>query len=205
MISDFQILPLYLAPPAKYFSEIKKSKILILNDEERYRKQSLRNHFDILTSQGTLKLTFPVNKPWRGRKMNEIELFDDKKMISNHWKSMVSAYNKSPFFEFYQDDFYSIFLNPPKLLVDLNLSFLTICLKILNMQPEIQLSSQINESIKMSTSFIEKQKLSVLLDDYFGNPDDDLAYRQHFGNEFARGLSILDLIFNQGSESPNYL
>ena len=73
-MTDSVILPSYIFPVRAYFSIVKKNDKLIVDDTEIYRKQSPRNHFDILTSQGRFMITYPVKKPWRDIEMKDIEI-----------------------------------------------------------------------------------------------------------------------------------
>ncbi len=205
MERDFVILPSYLLPPKAYFVEIKNKKTVIIHDEEIYKKQSLRNHFDILTSQGKLMITYPVTKPWRGNAIKNIEINKDQQWINNHWKSIRTAYGKAPFFEFYAEQFEQDLKNPPNKLIDLNMILLEKCLKLLGLKVEILLLSQCEKKLKVTDHYLNHMNEFKYWEKHFSQQQDELTYIQHFGNEFVKDLSIIDLIFNQGPESSMYL
>lgn len=205
MDSDFIILPSYLLPPKAYFSEILDKKTLIIHDEEIYKKQSLRNHFDILTSQDKLMITYPVKKPWRGKTIKDIEIDREQKWINNHWKSIKTAYGKAPFFEFYSEYFEADLKLPPDNLLELNLILLERCLNLLGLNVEILLLSNCEAKLKKNKKFSMQLDKFIYWDNYFGQQQDEMAYIQHFGNDFVKDLSIIDLLFNQGPESLVYL
>ncbi|MEQ8520250.1 MAG: WbqC family protein [Cytophagales bacterium] len=205
MNKDFIILPSYLLPPKSYFDQINVAKRLIINDLEVYKKQSLRNHFDILTSQGPLMITYPVCKPWRGKAIRNIEIDKTQKWLKNHWRSIKTAYGKAPFFEYYSDYFEVLIKNPPLSLLEYNQQHLSLCLKILGINKEILLLSEERTNLSNTSHFESELERFKNWDVYFSQQQDELAYQQQFGNDFVAGLSIIDLIFNQGPESVLYL
>ena len=195
------LLPSYLLPGKAYFKLIRDSELVLINDIEKYQKQSPRNHFEILTSQGPIKITFPVQKPGDQTVMNEILIDRNQKWIRNHWKSIQTAYGKAPFFEFYFELFENEFRNPPDRLLELNNKLLLVCMKILKLKSPLKLISDVQNE-----DFLKEELADVKIDEeiIFNKPD-ELAYRQHFGNEFVPSMSIIDLIFNHGPESTRYL
>ncbi len=205
MKNDFIILPAYLLPPKSYFTQIKAAKSLIINDEEVYKKQSLRNHFSILTSQGPLMITYPVRRPWREKPIKQIEIDKSQKWLKNHWRSIKTAYGKAPFYEFYMDYFELLIKNPTDNLLDFNLQNLKLCLKILGINKKIYLLSKERNNILNKSQFESELERFKKWDVYFSQQQDEMAYQQQFGNDFVAGLSIIDLIFNQGPESVLYL
>ena len=66
---------------------------------ENFQKQSYRNRCVIYGANGPLTLVIPVNKK-RGRKniITDILIDYNTDWQNMHWKSMVSAYQNSPFF-----------------------------------------------------------------------------------------------------------
>ena len=201
---EIAFLPAFLAPSPEYYKYILGKKVLVIYDEEYYQKQSWRNHFDILTSQGKLKITFPVRKPWKGKRIKDIQLDLNQKWIRNHWRSIKTAYSKTPFFEYYEALFEPIFSQTPERLIDLNMKILAISLKILSVKTKVLLFSslQIKEKEQL---LLKNQDFLKKWDSIFCMPDDELAYTQLFGNEFVRDTSIIDMMFNLGPESLIYL
>lgn len=179
--------------------------MVVIYDEEMYRKQSPRNHFEILTSNGRLMITFPVQKPWRNKKVGEVRLDHNQKWIRNHWKSVRTAYGKAPFFEVYAPLFEDLICNPPDLLIDLNMQLLRNCLKGMKLRREILKYSDLNHEFISNDAIQAELSGAMYWDVEFGKPADELSYNQLFGNEFVQGLSILDLMFNHGPESVLYL
>ena len=99
------------------------------------------------------------------------------------------------FFEFYEDDLYSFFHEKEEKLMDFNIALIKKILSLLNADVKINLAkNEINESLELLNAKEKK---------VFKTP----VYRQVFDSKygFISNLSILDLIFNVGPESLDYL
>jgi hypothetical protein len=117
-----------------------------------------------------------------------------------HIRALISAYNRSPYFQFFSDNIEKILLSNHRFLFDLNAELLNACLEIL----------KFNKCILYTDSF---EPVSGKENDYRYSlspgvvPDHpEKPYFQVFNNNgFIPDLSILDLIFNMGPESSDYL
>ena len=93
--------PLIIPPYAgniQYYSLFAHYKEVLLEKNAHYVKQTYRNRCQILTANGVMNLTIPVDKV-SGEKM----LDKDVRISSTdwqrvHWAAIESAYNNSPFF-----------------------------------------------------------------------------------------------------------
>lgn len=188
-------------PPAEYFSLIRNSDIVFIEQEENYVKQTYRNRCRILTSGGILSLSVPVMKG-SGLKalVKDIEIDYSKRWQQVHLRAMTSAYSRSPYFQFYSEHIIKIFLKSPRFLLDLNNDMLLKCLGLLNIDKCICYTSSFQSDSGLSRDY--RYRISPKKDPGFTTR----AYIQVFGgNEFVPGLSILDLIFNLGPEAVEYL
>lgn len=83
---------------------------------------SFRNRCLIAGAQGIISLSVPLQQ---GRNqqlpMNEVRISDTEQWQSRHFKSIRSTYNRSPFFDFYQDELAAIYRRPFELLTDWNI------------------------------------------------------------------------------------
>jgi hypothetical protein len=119
-----------------------------------------------------------------------------------HWRSIETAYNNSPFFLFYKDEFIKTFQKQFDFLLDLNTHFLTIIFNILKIEKSIGFTDQflrIPEGIE-DHRYLMKQKKAPSYDNF-------PSYNQVFSSKhgFLADLSIIDLIFNLGPESIEFL
>ena len=114
------------------------------------------------------------------------ELFSDGKVVS-------------PFFEFYEDDFQSLFKNKSEWLLDYNFE----CIDL------IQQCLDVNLSYKTSTTFEKEVKddFRPLINVKNHENIQTNPYIQVFENKhgYINNLSILDVLFNLGPETLSYL
>ena len=188
-------------PPIEYFSLIRNAGNVFIEREENYIKQSYRNRFRILSSNGILTLSVPVMKGSQLKtKIKDITIDYSKRWQQNHLGAITSAYSRSPYFQFYRDSFEKIILGNYKFLIDLNEELINKCLEIM----------KINKCILYTSSF-EAHTGKIYDYRYRLTPKKPLdipykLYIQVFGNlGFVSGLSIVDLLFNVGPESAEYL
>lgn len=83
--------------------------VLRLCKDEYYHKQTYRNRAVILNAQGEQRLSVPVSCP-RGpyTKAEDVRICYDKDWRRDHWRSLCTAYNNSPYFLYYRDELEAI-------------------------------------------------------------------------------------------------
>ena len=127
-------IPTYFSPISQYAALV-QSKEIVFENEDNFQKQSYRNRCYIYGANGKQLLNVPVKKTGKEGKINtkDIKIENDFPWQSQHYKSLQSAYRKSPFFEFYIDDLKPILEKKYTFLSDLNIDtylFLTDALQI---------------------------------------------------------------------------
>lgn len=177
---------------------------MVFDVHEHYVKQSYRNRCYILGANGKLSLTVPVQH--RAPKMPFGEVLIDHSVQWQRplWKSILSAYGKAPFFEFYASEFDALVNEPVEKLMDLNLRILTFCLKCVKMENKFSLSEKYLmgkdfDFTDLRSKISPKRALGVNV------PFVPVPYTQNFGSEFVPNLSVLDLIFCQGPNSYQFI
>ena len=105
----YLIAPSYL-PNISYMAWLIKKKIYF-NSTDKYNKQTFRNRSEIYGANGKLILTVPVthNEEKKHQLTKKVKIYKDKNWRNNHWKSICSAYRSSPYFEFYEQDFFNFY------------------------------------------------------------------------------------------------
>ncbi|MBC7388837.1 MAG: WbqC family protein [Opitutaceae bacterium] len=191
---EMPIFQLHYLPLIPTFSLIQSYDSILIHTDENYQKQTLRNRTSILTANGVLELTIPVKHDQK--KITDVKIDYDQSWVKNHLKSIESAYKHSPFFEYYFPHFQEIYLRKIPLLFTFNLEQLKLIIKVLKISTNLQCELNTAENPKFSRIIYITQHSSVKT---------SIPYRQVFGSSFIPGLSIIDLIFNMGPDSKQYL
>ena len=196
------ILSSHYFPCIAYFAHLVKYPDIIIDTSENFLKQSYRNRCIIYSSNGPLALSIPIiNKNNTPMKDVLIDVKQDWK--TKHWRAISSAYNSSPFFEFYCDELKEVLFKEYSCLANLNWALLEqICneLGITNNIISSKTYININDSeLDLRSNLNPKQT--------FKGSDTYPRYIQIFEAKYGyqSNLSILDLLFHEGPESLNYL
>lgn len=192
----------YLAPIQYYCKLIAKVPVYI-EINENYIKQSYRNRCVIAGANGPLALSIPVVKPDTPKSpTKDIRISDHGNWQHLHWNAIISAYNSSPYFEYYQDDFAPFYEKKYTFLNDMNEQLRELVCTLIDIQPKIHYTSTYltsdNADFQDYREIIQPGKDSMP-DPLFNAP----SYYQIFTsrNGFIPNLSIIDLLFNMGPES----
>ena len=190
-------------PPVQYFSKLYASPCIYLETYEHYVKQTYRNRALIAGPNGVQALTIPVEHEYSKRPATrDIRLSDHGNWQHLHRNALQSAYEGSPYFEYYADDILPIYDREHRFLVDFNAGFLhTIC-DLLNLKPNLlQTEAYADAQALGAEDFREaiRPKISHSIDKTFRSVEYYQVFRQKHG--FLENLSIIDLLFNMGPES----
>lgn len=185
-------------PPVSWFASMINSKMILLEANEHFIKQSYRNRCHIAGANGMETLSIPIESN-SGKKyaIRDVRLSDHGNWQQAHWRALQSAYNSSPFFEYYADDFAPFYEKKCSFLWDYNWELLTLIFELLDMQPEIQFTENYRLEYNDKADFreiIHPKKESVTA---------AKTYYQVFAPKlgFKADLSIVDLLFNMGNEA----
>ncbi|MGB6082639.1 WbqC family protein [Moheibacter sp.] len=193
------IFPAFYFGPVSYFAELLKADEYRFEANENFPKQTYRNRCYIQGANGKLRLAIPTQHNG-ARVMKDIQVSDDHNWQKEHFKSLVSAYKSSPYFEFYEDDLLPIFEKKEKFLLELNLKTIEFIASKLKLEIELNLTDQyefVDESIDFRNRFNAKTEPVGNFPEYFQVFDDKF--------DFMPDLSILDLLCNEGPKSATYL
>lgn len=189
-------------PPVEYFSRILNSVSFLLEYNENYNRQTYRNRCRILGPQGILILSVPVTRRGRTKApVRDVTIDYSKRWQQVHLRAIASCYGRSPFYQFYSDEFIRIIAKEFRFLVDLNEVLLKKCLEIL----------RLDRSFHPSSSFIPPDGTSSNDYRYTISPGnkpgvEQKPYIQVFDQgTFVPDLSIIDLIFNTGPDAGSFL
>jgi len=197
------ILPMFYLPPVAWFAELNKYKSDILIDkEEHFIKQTYRNRAHIYSPDGMLALTVPVVKGAKVHtKVKDVKISYDFNWQRLHWMSLQNCYRRSAYFEFYEDEFGPFYHEKFENLFDYNLRLLTVILKALKIKADIKFTED------YEPIYTGRHDLRLTLDPKKQTQVAQKPYFQLFEEKhgFLNNLSIIDLLFNQGPQTVNYL
>lgn len=195
------IHPTYF-PTIAHFVAIANAETVTFEAADNFQKQTFRNRMYVYGANGKLLLNIPVkhNKNKQKTLYKNIEIENVEDWQKQHWRSIVSAYKSSPFFEYYEDDLKDHFTTPHTSLYDLNIElFNTLCESI-----EIDIKIEFTTAFNTTTT---ETDLRYLANSKKETPIQLESYTQVFGDKYGylNNLSILDLLFNEGPNTLNYL
>ncbi len=194
--------------PIRYFSKLAVYPEIYIEQHENFIKQTYRNRAVILGANGPIPLIVPVEKG-RGQKkikINDLRIAYDEAWQRNHWRTIFSAYNSSPFFEYYADDLEPFFRKKFGFLFDFNRQITETILEILEIQVRLNLTEDFEKVPENCLNF--REQISPKANRMAGDPDfAPQKYTQVFAEKFGfvADLSILDLLFNEGPSAHSIL
>lgn len=209
-----------------YFDIIGLVDEFIIYDEVQYTKNDWRNRNKIKTPTGIQWITIPVYQKNLKQKISETQVSNYKWGVKN-WNSLKANYSRATFFRDYSlilENFYSTFKSP--FLSEINVALLRLICDQLNIKTAI--TNSIDFTLKGDPTErlvgLCKQKgathyltgpnaKNYLREDLFKEEGIDLEWMDYTGYTeypqlyppFDHGVSIVDLLFNAGPSSPDFM
>jgi len=172
--------------------------------KDNYQKQTYRNRCYICKDQGLHRMNIPIKHIGGKRdkqKYADIAIDNGYPWQRQHWRTLQTAYRTSPFFEFYEDEIVPLYERKFHFLMDFNLSAIeTIC-------DCIQIDMPQKKSEIYQPKITDRVDGRHLIDSKAILPLEFPEYIQVFNdrNPFIPNLSIVDLLFNEGTNTLPYL
>ena len=199
-------------PPVEYFAAIAKYGGALVEACENYQKQSYRNRCTILTANGKMNLNIPVlrggDSLTHSIPIADIGIDYQENWPVRHIRAMEAAYRNSPFFEYYIDDISAILLKKEKSLFALNISLTRLILSFCGIKAEIGLTEEFvadytgTDVADFRNRIHPKNRQPSLLKEW----GKEKPWWQVFAPQgFVSGLSIVDLLFNEGPNAISFL
>jgi hypothetical protein len=210
-----------------YFDLINMVDEFILYDDMQYTRRDWRNRNKIKTPQGLKWLSVPVKvKGKYFQKINETKI-SEKDWAKKHWQQIKYTYAKAKYFKEYKDVFEELYMGcNEEYLSQINYKFIIAINEILGITTKIRWSSEF-ELIDGQTEKLLGICKDCNADVYISGPaakdyfNEELAKKENIQVEwmdysgykeyeqlhppFEHGVSILDLILNEGSDATKFM
>lgn len=188
------VFPLFYTGNVQYYKHLANASSVQFDLHEHFVKQTQRNRLEILGPNGRQMLVIPIQKTGNKMIMGDVQISYAENWQKVHWKSFEAAYRKSPYFEFYEEEFFPFYHSKTTHLADFNLKLFQLICKLAKIKIDYSISTSY-ETCKpdLRSDVFEAKKMET--------------YLQVFSDRysFVSNLSILDVLFNIGPDTRNYL
>lgn len=198
---DIIVHPTYF-PNISHFVGMAKANSLTFEVKDNFQKQTYRNRTYIYGANGKLLLNIPVIHTQNNRqKYRDVKIANYSKWQNLHWKSLQSAYRTSPFFEFYEDDIQPLFQLNPDFILDFNFKCMEVVSNCLQLELKFEKTLEFQKTVHDKTDL--RHLVNAKKEQRFQFEPYPQVFKEKHG--FMGNLSILDLLFNEGTNALNYL
>jgi len=176
---------------------------------ENYQKQSWRNRCTICAAGGAENISFPIvhrDGSHNNIPITEVEIDYKTDWVTRAERAITSAYSTSAFFEYYKDEFFAILESRPARLFDLNLQLMEFFLNMIGIPADIRFTEvygAVPEGTRDLREIIHPKRPNSILEDMGIKKPYYQVFSGKYG--FKYGMSIMDLLFNEGPDSLTYL
>lgn len=189
-------------PNVAQMAAIAQADTVYFETDDNFAKQTYRTRSYVYAANGKLLLNIPVVYTQKNRqKYRDVKVAHNTNWQTIHWKSLLSAYKTSPFFEYYEDELQPLFEMKVDYILDFNLKCFEVISDCIQLEKNIEYTKTYQHEITNATD------LRFLINAKSENEFKNEAYTQVFENKhgFLNNLSILDVLFNEGPNTLHYL
>lgn len=194
------VLNLPYAGSVWHWAQMMASDRVVIEAHGRYQRRTHRTRTTIMAANGPLSISVPVERD-ESQPYRDIRINYDTPWQQQHLRALLSAYNSTPFYEFYADDFEKIYNANHEHVWDLNMALMHLVAELIG----IEIDYELTEAFAPAPKGYDDLRIAIepKYDHLLTQGCEQRPYYQVFAQRygFTPGLSILDMLFNLGPES----
>lgn len=177
---------------------------IIFDSTEHFEKLTYRNRYYITGPNGLITLSIPLLGGRQQRSaMQDMLICNKTSWQVQHWRTLISVYNRSAYFAHYAPSLEDLYQNPFESLIDFNLA----SIHWLKQQLTVNFTEAIAGTYKRAYTEVAADLRSNFKPKVEKQSIDSHAYYQLFSerNGFLPNLSMLDLLFSEGPHTMTWM
>lgn len=194
------VSPFLTFPRISWWMQVMNADTVLLDKAEHYEKMTGRNRYDISGSSNKILLSVPLT---HGRNqhipMQDVLIYNTVNWQVQHWRTLVSVYSRTPYFEHYEPSLQRLFETAFTHLTEFNKAGIQWVMQQMRLKFQLQETNEYVKEYPAEITDLRDTKKEVLLP--------PPVYYQIFEDRigFLPDLSILDLLFSEGPAAVRLL
>ncbi len=198
------VTPFLTFPDISWWTQVANAGTVIFDVAEHFEKMTFRNRYRISGANNSVLLSVPlVNGRNQHVPMKDVRIHNIDRWQIQHWRTLISVYRRTPYFDHYEESLKPLFENPYTHLVDFNRAGIMWVSRQLNMKLDIQETDDFLKEYPAGVTDLRFVKPSKAGNEKLQFPKYYQVFEDRIG--FIPHLSILDLLFSEGPAAVNWL
>jgi hypothetical protein len=186
-------------PCISWWAKIAEADKVIFDTAEHFQKMTGRNRYDISGANNSIKLSIPlVNGRNQHIPMKDVLIFNDADWQTQHWRTLVSVYKRTPYFDHYENSLEQLFDTPFTHLIDFNRA----AIHWVKAQLKINFKEE-ERDVYVKEYMDGEADLRTFKNGNIACPKYYQVFEDRIG--FLPDLCILDLLFSEGPRAVDLL
>src|SRR6185437_14763120 len=110
-------------PNISWWTKVGEAQSVYLDKAEHFQKMTYRNRYYVSGANGLIQLSIPLVYGRNQRAaMRDIQICNKDRWQTQHWRTLVSVYKRSPYFDFYENSMSHLFQKQYDYLLDFSIA-----------------------------------------------------------------------------------
>ncbi|MDZ7806328.1 MAG: WbqC family protein [Gracilimonas sp.] len=202
------------APNLYDLASMLNADLMVWNDLEQWSRKGRTHRAAIKSEHDQQWINIPIKTEDKKKAIGKVRIDHTEDWIEPFWNALLHNYSNATWFDFFAEELEADIQHFSEFekLIDLNIWFFDRLMKYMEFKVEYRLASQIPEFDSNPDLFMKSINADVIYQEYDAKNYQWLSERQvqvlkehpvykQTDGDFVPGLSILDLLFNEGKES----